>query len=325
MATNFNQKLLDAIDKCLPNKSRQVELLSSVISLGKEAAYRRLRGEVLFSFEEACKISNKLGLSFDDILDISNQKDKAIWTHDIVTPDEIDNYCNYYFEQIISTHEPFVPLLKDPTLYTMGAFDTPPHSTILSFPTLFRFRCLEWIYHMQKGLNSIKLADIHLTPDQEKRREKLSLDFSVRNEQIFIFDRRFYTSFADLIYYFCELNFISPEERMQLKNELIACVLVLETFAIEGKIDERLTWTFISNIDLNGSYAYVKGAGVEFSSVQLYQLDVARSSDSRICRMQRLWIESLRKYSTLISIGGDKERNTFFQEQKKYIEEKLSF
>lgn len=328
MTTTFNQTLLQAIELRLPSKSKQVDLLTSLISLGKEAAYRRLRGEVLFTFEEACKIATKLGFSLDNITHSTHYRDKSIWSQNIIMPDEINNYSDYYFELVVGEHENFTQLLADPNLYTMGAFDTPPHALVFPFSTLFRFRCFEWIYRINKGTNPIKLEDIQFTSEQESRTKILSETLIAKTEQIFIFDRRIYTSVADLVRYFSELNLINPEERAQLKEELIASLIALELIAIEGKSrtkEERLTWTFISNIDLNGNYTYVKGSGFEFSTTVLYQLSAAVSSDARVCQMQRLWIESLRKYSTLISIGGDKERSAFFEEQKKHIEQLLSF
>ncbi len=47
----------------------------NVLSLGKGAAYRRLSGEVPFSFEDVARISRKFGISLDKIVGESNSKD----------------------------------------------------------------------------------------------------------------------------------------------------------------------------------------------------------------------------------------------------------
>ena len=43
-------------------------LLMDILYIGKEAVYRRLRGEVPFTFTEAAVISQKLGVSLDQLI-----------------------------------------------------------------------------------------------------------------------------------------------------------------------------------------------------------------------------------------------------------------
>lgn len=308
------------INLFLPNKSDQVALLTELIFLGKEAAYRRLRGDVLFTFEEACKIAAKLGLSLDDIAKAVATKDNAIWDLEIIMPEDIGNCYTYYFDQVLSAHESFESFLADPMLITMGAFDSLPHALTLPFPEMFRFRAFEWTHHMHKGANSIKFAEVLISPSLEKRRKKLVNVLIAKNEQIFIFDRRIFISLGEQIRYFHDINLVTHEETLLLKHDLMGMINSMEILASQGRTaNDKYVWIFKSNIDLNSNYTYVKGNGYEFAYSQLYQLNAVTSTDSRVCKMQRNWIESLQRYSTLISINGEKERNTFFEQQRDTI------
>ncbi len=74
-----------------------------IISIGKEAVYRRLRGEVPFTFYEVSLLSQSLGISLDQIvgtnraegavfnLNVSNNMSQMESYHDII-PSGIINY-----------------------------------------------------------------------------------------------------------------------------------------------------------------------------------------------------------------------------------------
>ena len=54
--------LIEALKEKLPPKRNLANLLMDTLYIGREAIYRRLRGEVPFTLEEAALISRKLGV-----------------------------------------------------------------------------------------------------------------------------------------------------------------------------------------------------------------------------------------------------------------------
>jgi len=59
MITNDpNTNLIEAMKEKLPLKGKLADML---MDIGKEAVYRRLRGEVPFTLQEAALVSRKLG------------------------------------------------------------------------------------------------------------------------------------------------------------------------------------------------------------------------------------------------------------------------
>ena len=60
----LHDNLLKAIREKLPYEENLASVLGNLLCIGKEAIYRRLRGEVPFTLEEAALISRKLGVSF---------------------------------------------------------------------------------------------------------------------------------------------------------------------------------------------------------------------------------------------------------------------
>lgn len=71
----IHNQLLDAIKDRLP-QDQIVGRLMDTLCIGKEAAYRRLRGDVSFTLEEAVTIALELGISIDDVMGNDNPKSR---------------------------------------------------------------------------------------------------------------------------------------------------------------------------------------------------------------------------------------------------------
>ncbi|MCD7937003.1 MAG: hypothetical protein LUG98_09105, partial [Tannerellaceae bacterium] len=64
------------LQKREPDKSKLIELLMDILCIEKDSAYRRLRGEVPFSFAEAITIGERLGISLDGLMGALYEKTK---------------------------------------------------------------------------------------------------------------------------------------------------------------------------------------------------------------------------------------------------------
>lgn len=63
-----NTALIRAIHAHTPPDSTPASVLMDVLNIGREAAYRRMRGEVRFTFGEASALSAHLRFSLDGVM-----------------------------------------------------------------------------------------------------------------------------------------------------------------------------------------------------------------------------------------------------------------
>ena len=318
--SDFNQKLIDLIDECMPAKSDQLDLLMNVTSLGREAAYRRLRGDVPFSFTEACMISQKIGRSLNEIVEADSKNNV---TYYLATPEaeSVDDYY-YYYNRMIEEHEGFINQFSGmPNIKVISACNMVPHTKLFPFKYLSRFRAFQWKYQMEQGPIVGSLSDIVIPPHLVKRQLDLVGKIDYLSNTSLVFSRNTFVSLINQIDYFHTLNFISLEEIAVMKEELHQLVHDMETLTMNGKTnaDEKV-WVYLSNIDFESNYTYIQGEDFEFAYVDIFQLNSVITSDPIACKMQREWIESLRKYSTLISACGEKDRIAYFNKQHEHIE-----
>jgi hypothetical protein len=315
----FNQALIQKIQSLLPSGKARIRLLADTISLGKEAAYRRLRGEVLFTYEEACKIALKLGLSLDSLTDVSARENNPEF-HLAFLPVKASagDPGEAYFSSVLSGHKQFGEMMNDPGLLTMSVFSYIPHVMFFPYPNLLRFGALMWAYQFMD--TPLKLSEIALPQMYEEKFKALNYSLANIHRQVFIFDYFIFYSLCNKINYFYDLNYISVEEKRLLAGELADMLSVLEMEASVGKTQsEKDIWLYLSHLTFNANYTYVQGATFKRSYIEIYHLNPLVSSDPLVCMMHKKWIESYRKYSILISAGGEIERTGFFRLQERFI------
>ncbi|HMR43451.1 MAG TPA: helix-turn-helix transcriptional regulator, partial [Saprospiraceae bacterium] len=65
MAQNIQNQIFELILNRFPKKSDAVEELSQLFSIGKDAIYRRMRGESVLTPDELQKLAVKFNISLD--------------------------------------------------------------------------------------------------------------------------------------------------------------------------------------------------------------------------------------------------------------------
>lgn len=68
MKNSIVNELINEMKERIAPKETLANFLTNTLCMGKEAVYRRLRGEVAFTFDEVAVISHKLGISIDQII-----------------------------------------------------------------------------------------------------------------------------------------------------------------------------------------------------------------------------------------------------------------
>ena len=144
MTMNLNKIVLTKILDIMPENLKPVTLLMDVLDIGKESAYRRLRGEKPFSMEEIYKLSLVLNFSLDEI--ISNDKSDAAAFNHIGTirqnPSknllEFFRYYESYLQRLIDSENSEITCTLNHFLHTM----------FINYEHLFKFIYYRWMHQM---------------------------------------------------------------------------------------------------------------------------------------------------------------------------------
>lgn len=316
MKKRLNNELISALTNYIPDGDSVVNLVSEILSMGKESVYRRLRGEVLFTFEEVAMISKKLNISLDNIIGFRNVK-RAVFDLRLLQKDSL--YDEYY-EQIADYVRIFQGMKKDPVSKMRIAFNALPLSFCLRYENLAKFRLFRWANQFQQYNQSVSFSTMQL-PD---RIVEIQNQFLAESQHIasahYLLDDNVFASFIRDVRYFAKMRLITEDEILVLKNELLALMNDIEALAIRGASavgNEVLI--YLSQIDFKASYAYLECKDYTMCDLRVYAVNAISSCNTQVCQVQRDWIESLKRYSTLITQSGEIQRADYLDRQREYI------
>lgn len=311
-----NTNLIEAMKEKLPAKGKLADILMDTLYIGKEAVYRRLRGEVPFTLQEAALVSRKLGISLDKIIGTSF-KSNAMFDINIVDYD--DPFESYY--NILYKYASLINTMQDDPESTMGtSSNIIPQTFYLKYDLLAKFRFFKWMYQ-NKYIQCNNFDELEI-PVKLLNIQKDYVDMTRHIHSIdYIWDSMIFQHLINDIQYFSDVHLISDEAKMQIKEELFLLTNELEELAMRGKTkDGNTVRIYVSHINFEATYSYVETNSLQLSLIRIYSINSLTTLDHEIFHSLKEWIQSLKKFSTLISESSEMQRIQFFNQQREIID-----
>jgi len=139
-----------------------------------------------------------------------------------------------------------------------------------------------------------------------------------------IWDNNVFRSLENDIRYFVGIGLISPEDILKIKQELLRFIDDMEISSATGKynmgpdIDIQL---YISDIQFDTSYLYIDSSSKKVCFIKVYELNTISSIDENVFDSVKVWVQSLKKFSVLVTQSAEKQRHEFFKKQKQIVEQ----
>lgn len=297
-------------------KEKVASTLGDILCLGKESVYRRLRGDVRFSFEEVVLISQSLGFSVDNIIG-SQVDERAIFELNVIDSHQINTDYMNKIEGCSALLRKSI-LMGNSTLKC--AFNSLPFIFYLHYDNLAKFRLFKWAYQVMK-MQSLPYKDFQIEKQVSLAQRAFISEIRKINESHIIINQDMFSSIFRDVNYFHTLNMLDSEDLKLIKAELNELLSEIECISISGlyKNSDSNVALYLCNVDIDASYLLLENNNFIHSHFVLYGINGISSSDPNVCKMHTQWIDSLKRYSTLITYGGEIQRYKFFQEQRRLI------
>lgn len=317
MRDKLIDEMIDAMRSHLPKEKSLANYLADMLCISKEAVYRRLRNEVPFTFYEIALISKNLHISVDKIIG-NSVSDGAIF--DLKFLDSPDPLENYY--RILSGYlKLFIYVKNDPLSESSTASNVVPFTLYSSYEYLSKFRICRWMYQCGKLNIPSYLSDIYVPDKLAEMHKALNHEVKQVGNTCFIWDSSVFVSFVKEIKYFAQLNLISENDVVCLKTELHLLLNELEQMAICGEFPNGNKLSiYLSGINFEAIYTLIEKPGFQTCLFRVYSINSMDTQDPKICEAQKVWIQSLKRHSALITQCNEMERLTFFNQQRKYVD-----
>lgn len=317
---NINQAFVKELEERIPKKSKLADFISETLFIEKESAYRRLRGDVQFSFHEVSLISKKLFISLDNLTGAIPLKSRPFYLKlvDFADPHEIDYEMAEEYSGVL--HE----IKDDPTTEMGVSAKTLPDFFHLRYSSLTSFYLFRWFYQYGNQANQKKLSEVKPTDRLSKIFEKMSKYYLHIRNVYYVLDKAILKNLIDDIKYFSNIGLINSEDLQKIKRELLLLIDYTEELARKGKNElGNKVEIYLSNIAFDTNFMYIDSQKYKLSIIRAFSLYDVTSLDGYTLEKAKVWVQSLRRTSTLISVSGEIERIKFFNEQRKYVNDLL--
>ena len=317
MKKQTQDNLIAIIRKSIPEEANLTIYLSDLLNISRESAYRRIRGEINFTFEEVAALSQDLGFSLDNVVGIKRDENALFNIHMLQNADYLDIYANKMLEYGRLFRENSEKMETKARI----SINTMPYFFHIHHENLSRFRIYKWLYQNQKITSKEKFSSFVLPDKVLNAHQVFFKDVQTVKNVTIIMDNNVFWSVAREIDYFYKRGLLSDEDLATLQTELHSIANWLEQVATDGlcpngsKID-----LYLSSVDQEATYLHFEYGNKQFSQVRIFSISAIDSFNERLCKIQKEWIESLKRYSTLISESGEMQRFEYLRQQREYID-----
>ena len=314
---DLSKELIQVIKEATPSGSTLVDTLTDIIPMSKEAAYRRLRGEINFTCDEAVKIVTKFNVSLDCLI-ASSQEDRYSVQMTCVGETSTDLYRSSFNEIIAilkklkTCSNPFISISTNMFI---------PLSYTYKYETISKFRMyistLRWDdNHVPTKMHETDSPPGFIELENELFRELTSIPTN------YICTPELVQAYVRDIKHCQKINLITDEEVLKMKNETFCLLDDMERDATRGKNHNNVPfYMYLNKASFDTTtYMYYSSDEYEIVSMRLFGVGFYFFKDIRIINQMKYLKNALIKNSTLISVSGEKQRIEFFRNQRMLVD-----
>jgi len=300
-----------------PKKAQLAEELMNLLCIEREAAYRRLRKEVVFPIHEIVKIASAWNISLDGISGINSG----------LVPFQMQplNYVNPSNKEMINLKNRVKALEHfeiSPDAEYMEICNKLPRPIYIRSMTLYRFEIFKWLYLYNTDKTSVPYSQVIIPEKICQQFEGYIKNISNIKNSSFILDPMIFEHLVSNVQYFNSLLLISDDEKEQIKNKLYEMLDYLMAIAARGCYPntESKVNLYISQLSINTNYSYYFTEKLKSCRVHAFgKFDIC-SYDLEMVNNFKNWMNLKKRSSVQISEANEMKRIEFFSKQRKVID-----
>lgn len=317
MRSIYNKMIIARISKLMPTHIKIVDFLMDSLEIEKEAAYRRIRGQVSFSLDEVVKLSLKLRFSLDEIISNFNSEGNLLITSFANLTETTDSVIY----RIMDRYNGFLTKASDTDdLEIVVAANRLLFLSYVDKITIFRFLIYKWKRQKNDIPTNSKFSDFTI-PDEILDLAKL-IAYKHRNfsKITILFDEDvFFSAFKEIQHYY-SLKLITKEELLLLKKEFGQLLNDIENISQKGKnIHGAEGSLYLSFLDIDNNQIFIKHKESIVSAFFISPIVPMLVTESNICTLHSEWLDSMKRSSVLITNSNEIIQAEFFAKQYEYL------
>lgn len=317
MNERLKSVLIKKILRSIPANVKPVGYLTDVLDLGRESVYRRLSGQIDFSLTEVVTLSSKLNFSLDEIhCECSDIQSSFGFQNDLeISPEKsFLRMLQFHYESMLKASQASQSRVSIAMNRMLGILS-------LRYPNLLKLSYYKWIHQFEKVSLNYYYSDLEV-PQEIIRLAQQASFYDQQLDKIIILDENIHSTIVQDVNYYRDRGLINDDELKLIKEDLSELFQRLRVILRTGYTTADARWeVYLSSINIASNTIYMQYDDEELVSFLIHSDDAIHTSDSKVCQLQREWIETVKKFSTLISNSNEKVQTEFINLQYKCLDE----
>ncbi len=318
----IEKEFIGIIKDRVPTDKNIVSFIADIVPLGKEAIYRRLRGDCPFTFDEVTTICSKLNISLDILMGINKQKNYVFSLGATLCEDPYSEHV----EMMSAMFSKMNTLVDDPGVWLYRAHKSMPEEFLYKYEHLFKLY-VYIVYYQIYTADRKKMwsfAELNVPPKVFDIQKQTVANIH-KFKSIIILSKRIFIEFIEIIKYFEIMELLDHDDISKIRKELHSMINDIEKCAEKGtSFDDKQMDIYICNIYFDCSYLLVRSDKFHLAAIGVYCLNYLSCGDPNINEIHYRWLKSLIRFSTLISVSDELKRKKFFEDQRIVIDRELT-
>lgn len=313
----IQKRLIDLVSNVLPPNLNLVDVLTDLLEISSDSAYRRIRNETALSIDEVERICTHFNISFDSISNLDNFRSVSFSYNPLASEDDYVGYLS-------SIRDDMLRISQAQNKQIIYAAEDVPLFHNFKTPELAAFKVFYWLHSV---MNAEQFRDkkfsVDVISDEIKDICREIYELYARIPSIEIWSEVTPASLLMQIDYFWQSGIFKSKE-----DALNICEIAFKELELLQKQAEHST-----KYDVNGATVLPEGDFVLYQSdieignntilvtvEDMKSLYLTHNTLNKIVTVNRAfcdetekWIRILIKKSTLLSGVAEKQRYQFFR------------
>ncbi|MDR3341036.1 MAG: hypothetical protein LBT25_13295 [Candidatus Symbiothrix sp.] len=285
--------------------------------MSRESAYRRIRGEIPFTADEFAKLSVRLGFSIDEIIG-NNDFEHAFFEFSVDKKDPNEVY-SVMLEKYATLLEKIETTKVADSVMSLNRIPLTFH---VLFDNLHKFVFYKWLNQYNEVPLNLHFSAIEVPQEIMSLQKRIRFNFEKLKRRTLILDPNTFLSQVKEIQYYYQMKLLNDEDVSLLKKEMNGLVGLLENAAKTGTLGAYKTKIdiYLSFLSIHANTNYYAYDDTIRTIIWIFTANPMVIHNVNISNMQKKWLNSLKRQSTLISQSNEISQAEFFDQQRKYIE-----
>lgn len=314
---NIQSAFLEQVKKRLPENASLADELAEILSISRDSAYRRMRGETVLSLDEAKVLCNQFGVSLDILLGTSSEI--VPFRHQVVndSPETFEKWLR----SILANMDTIVSFPADKEI-VFCAKDVPVFH-YFEYNELSAFKMFFWMKSVLNyaGLQSEKFKPQLVSGEYITLGKKIWEAYNKIPSIELWSDETTNVTLKQIEFYYESGFFSSPAEGLLLLDQYAHMLRDIREKAAKGAKREQVPFKIYKNEILIADNNLLFRMGDKKAAYVIHNItEILMTTHEAFCNQTESFINNLQNRSVLISTTGEKERNKFFNRIEDKIE-----